>query len=470
MTGTEFPYRDFMQKELSLVVSRSYGPGRYDHEFEGRGVKYPEGWVRWTETENLAESVRLMSPARASRLDVGALITHHYPFDQAETAYGLVTGAGEPHLGVVLEYAGDTPLPSRPAFPAPTVSPGTRGCVLGVIGAGAFARAVLLPGLKRLPGVTLDTVVTRRGATAQQAAETFGFRAAETDPEAVFANPDINAVLVATRHDSHAGLAARALAAGKPVLVEKPLALNQEQLDQVIEAREGSSAFFQVGFNRRFAPMAMAARRHLEAAAGPRFVLARINAGALPDDSWIIDAAQGGGRVLGEVCHFVDLARYFVGHGIAEVSAQALGPDDVAATLHFTDGSLATIAYTTLGDTTAPKELFEGFAGGTVFRLDDFKTPGVPAPTPVAPATRASRPSSPPSSRRWRRAARRRWTRRKPSKPPVPPWPSTKRCKPAGAWPCDRLSGAGPTRSIGPMAIIAVMTPAIVMSPVPNAI
>ena len=384
MTGTEFPFREFMHKELSLVVSRSYGPGRYDADYEGRGVAYPPGYVRWTETENLAECLRLMSPLRTNRLDVAPLITHRFDFAMAEDAYALVTGRAEPHLGVVLAYSREPDAVARPSFPAPGVVAG-KSCVLGVIGAGAFARAVLLPELKKLDGVALHTVVTRNGATAEHAQTTFGFAAADTDAEAVFGNPDINAVLIATRHDSHAALTARALEAGKPVLVEKPLALGRAGINQVIAARNGSSAFFQVGFNRRFAPMAETLRRRLAIFPGSKFLILRVNAGAVPPGSWLNDQAEGGGRVLGEVCHFVDLARHLVGAAITSVQADAAAPstgatgatgtsDDLSAALRFNDGSLATIAYTALGDDSYGKERIEAFAGGTVVIIDNFRS------------------------------------------------------------------------------------------------
>ena len=383
-TGTAFPRREFMQKELSLVVSRSYGPGRYDEDFEGRGVKYPVGFVRWTETENLAECVRLMSPALSRRLDVARLISHRFPLDEAEKAYAVVTGAGEPPLGVVLTYGGQPADAAAagarapgPSFAAPAARP--AGCVLGVIGAGNFARTVLLPELKKLTGVRLHTVVTRRGASAEKSRQTFGFAHAGADAAAVLENPDINAVLIATRHDSHAELTARALEAGKAVLVEKPLGLDRQQINRVIEARNGSAAFFQVGFNRRFAPMAVTVRDRLRGTEGPKFVLLRVNAGPLPADHWAHAADEGGGRILGEVCHFVDLARFLIGAPIASVLAdtgEATGgiSDDVTLTLRFADGSLATVAYTALGDMAFGKERIEAYAGGAVFTIDDFRT------------------------------------------------------------------------------------------------
>jgi predicted dehydrogenase len=377
-TGTEFPYAAFMKKELALMVSRSYGPGRYDDDFEGRGIKYPAGWVRWTESENLRECVRLMSPALARRLDVGALISHRFPFAEAESAYRLVTGGGEPFLGVVLHYHGEAkPAAALRVFPAAKSAAGR--CVLGVIGAGSFARTVLLPELKRLPGVEMAAICTTRGQTAEHGQQAFGFARATTDVDAVLGDPAINAVLIATRHANHAELTARALAAGKSVLVEKPLALDRDQLAMVAAAREGSAAFFCVGFNRRFAPMTVKARAHLARHSGPKMLVLRVNAGSLPAESWVNAAEEGGGRILGEVCHFVDLARTLAGAPIASVQADAAavragGCDDLTVTLGFKDGSLATIVYTALGDSAFSKERFECFAGGTVAAIDNFLT------------------------------------------------------------------------------------------------
>ena len=378
LTGTEFPYREFMQKELSLVVSRSYGPGRYDPDYECRGVKYPEGWVRWTETENLGECTRLMSPSLERRLNVAALTTHTFALDDAEKAYDLVTNWAEPHLGVVLSYKEGGPG-EKTSFPAPAPGKAASGCVLGVIGAGSFARSVLLPELKKMNEVTLHTVATQRGASAEKTGDTFGFLHASADIDAVLKNPDINAVLVATRHDSHADLTARALQAGKSVLVEKPLALDREGINTVIEARNSSNGFFQVGFNRRFAPFSQMVRARLDNHDGTKFVLLRVNAGHIPAESWVHAADEGGGRILGEACHFVDLARYFVGSPIISVQADCAqvaggGCDDLNVAIRFADGSLATIVYTGLGDNIYSKELIEAYVGGSVVTIDNFQS------------------------------------------------------------------------------------------------
>lgn len=386
ITGTEFSYREFMKKELSVVVSRSYGPGRYDSDFEDRGMKYPEGFVRWTETRNLAEVARLMTRRTDRRLHVEQLITHRFPIEEAEQAYALVTEKTEPHLGVVLRYPTERPArPTRLRVPAHVSAPaGKQACVLGVIGAGSFARTVLLPRLRRMDTCRLHTIVTQRGISAEHSRDKFGFDNAATDEAEIFDHPDINAVLIATPHSSHAALAARALEAGKNVLVEKPLALSRDELNAVIEARNRSSAFFQVGFNRRFSPHAAIVRERLENSGGTRFLLIRVNAGALPPESWQSAPGEGHGRILGELCHFIDLARYLVGERIASVDARAAATDggpceDVAVTINFTDGSLATIAYTALGDGAYSKELVECYAGGTVATINDFRTMSVTA-------------------------------------------------------------------------------------------
>ena len=376
LTGTEFSYRDFMQKELSLVVSRSYGPGRYDADYEGKGVKYPPGFVRWTETANLGEVVRLMSPANPHRLDVAALITHRYDFDEAERAYAMIMAGEAPHLGVVLGYP-DSVSEALPRVSAPAARPSTDGCRLAVVGAGGFARTMLLPKLKGMAGVSLDTIVTTRGMSAAHSAESFGFAKATTDLEEVLRDPSIDALLIATPHSSHARLTAQALAAGKHVFVEKPLALSREELAEVAAARAESEAFFTVGFNRRFAPMIREAKAAIASTGKPKVLLFRVNAGALPDDAAINDAEEGGGRILGESCHFIDLARYLVGQPIVEVGAQAAqvaygACDDLAISLRFRDGSLATILYTSKGDPAYSKERFEIFAGGRVIAIDNF--------------------------------------------------------------------------------------------------
>ena len=381
MTGTDFSYRDFMQKELSLVVSRSYGPGRYDKDFEGRGLTYPAGFIPWTETRNLQETIRRMSRKRDHRLAVEPLISHRFPFAEANSAYDLVINHTEPHLGVVLNYEYEKPdHVSGLRIPIHVSRVKKKNtCVLGVIGAGAFARTVLLPQLSKHKACYLHTVVTKTGISSEHTKQKFNFEYASSSVKSVLENDEINAVLIATNHSNHASLTADALYAEKNVLVEKPLALNRDELNIVIEARNQSNAFFQVGFNRRFAPMVIKARKKLSTCGCPKILLLRINAGQLPKDSWQNMPEEGNGRILGELCHFVDLARCLVGSSISSVQAVPARVtrevcDDLTTILSFQDGSLATIAYTAKGDTSFSKELIECYAGGTVIVIDNFKT------------------------------------------------------------------------------------------------
>ncbi len=380
ITGTEFPYRLFMQKELNIVVSRSYGPGRYDRDFENRHMKYPAGYVRWTETENLREAARLMLPSISPRLDVTSLITHRFPFDKAEEAYDLVMNGTEPHLGVILQYEDHAARHEE----AHAVSLGalkkvaSGPCVIGAIGAGNFGKTMILPALKSDSRVRLDTLVTNRGVSSEGTGSRLGFSTASSDLADVLDKQEISAIVVTTPHSSHASLVTKALNAGKNVFVEKPLALSHEELEAVVEARGSSEAFFTVGFNRRFAPFVVEARKFLLAKPGHSMIFIRVNAGQLPPESWQRDAEEGQGRILGELCHFVDLAMDLVRSPLISVAAQAADAsrglcEDLTTTLRFADGSLATIVYTALGDSSFSKELIECYKGGSVCRIENFR-------------------------------------------------------------------------------------------------
>lgn len=380
ITGTDFPYRPFMQKELNIIVSRSYGPGRYDREFEHKHVKYPVGYVRWTETDNLREAGRLMSHSAFPRLNISSLITHRFPFAQSVEAYNLVLNGGEPHLGVVLKYDGtdEAPDASHSIVLNSRNRMASGRCVLGVIGAGAFGKVSLLPAFKSDSRVQLHTLVTSRGASAESSGSRLGFVVASTEIQDALQNPEISGLVVLSPHSTHASLVSKALAAGKHVFVEKPLALTHEELQSVADARNESGAFFMVGFNRRFAPYVAEVRQHLRSMSGRNMVQIRVNAGQLPPESWQRDTEEGQGRILGELCHFVDLAMDLVGEHLVSVSAQAAGAtrglcEDVDVTLRFADGSLANIFYTALGDTSVSKELIECFKSGTVCQIDNFR-------------------------------------------------------------------------------------------------
>jgi len=381
MSGTAFPYAEFMKKELSIIVSRSYGPGRYDQDYEERGIKYPIGFIRWTETENLAEIMRLLSPSSKNRLNLSPLITHHFNINQADDAYKMIIKKAVPHLAVILHYPETIDQIPTKISPSKIIS---NGCVLGVIGAGNFARSTLLPELKKISNISLNTIVTKSGASANFAQNNFGFETAATNEAAIMDNKEINAVLIATRHDSHAELTIHALSKGKAVLVEKPLGLTKEELSSVKEARENSNSFIQVGFNRRFAPLTKKICDILRELEGPRFMVFRINAGNSPPDNWIHNPEEGGGRIIGEMCHFIDLARHFSNSKLTAIQASSARnsnktSDDITANLQFENGSLATIAYTSLGDPGFPKERYEIFTGRNVILLNNFKNLSITA-------------------------------------------------------------------------------------------
>ncbi len=376
ISGTAFPYRAFMHKELNIVVARSYGPGRYDPAYERQGLAYPEGYVRWTETENLRTVVDLLADGR---LDVESLTTHRFPFAAAEEAYRLMAERREPHLGIVLEYEKrDLPQP-KALQPLPVRRRGPQPCTVGVIGAGQFARTIILPRLAKLPELQLKTVASARGLSAELARSRFGFAEAAGDADAVLNDPAISAVFVLSPHGTHAELAARALAMGKSVYVEKPLALNRSELVAVMQAAQDAPGILQAGFNRRFAPLTVELVSRLKMLPGRRQIVIRVNAGPADKSSWEAEAGQGGGRVLGEACHFVDLAQWLAGSPLVSVQAVAGGvggggtAEDFGAQLTFADGSLATLAYTTTGDRGYSKESIEVFCAGEVFRLEDFR-------------------------------------------------------------------------------------------------
>jgi predicted dehydrogenase/threonine dehydrogenase-like Zn-dependent dehydrogenase len=378
----EIPRKAYYEKELRVVVSRSYGPGRYDADYEERGRDYPIGYVRWTERRNLQAVLRAIA---TKRLDVKSLVTHRFPFGSAMDAYALITGERpEPHLGVLLTYHGTTRASSAPngAPPKPATT-SARGADVGIafVGTGSFATAVLLPAFKKAAGARLVRAVSGRGLSAHHAASKFGFEGVAASLDEVLEMPDVHAVVIATRHDSHAHLAAKALAAGRDVFLEKPAAVDEAQLAVLRSAVASSSARLVVGYNRRFAPFAVAAR---DAFAGRRSGLvmsARINAGRIAPGAWAVDSEEGGGRVVGEACHFVDLLSFWAGSPPTEESAHAIGPgggwdraDNLVIGLSFADGSVGSILYSAMGDPSVSKERYELMAEGKVAVIDNWRT------------------------------------------------------------------------------------------------
>lgn len=376
VAGLELRRDDFYTKELSFQVSCSYGPGRYDPLHEERGVDYPQAYVRWTEGRNFAAVLELMADGR---VDPRPLITQRVPIREAERAYAIV-GGGELSLGILLEYpdrggrlAADSRRVVLRAGP-----PSAGRCRIGCIGAGSFGTRVLLPAL-RAAGAEPEMIVSSGGVTAAVAGSAQGFRVAGTDPEEVFRSPDVDTVVVATRHDSHASFATRGLRAGKHVLVEKPLALTLEELDEVSAALEGSRGVLVVGFNRRFAPLVREMLGALAGRSGPVAAVITVNAGRIPAEHWTQDRASGGGRIVGEACHFIDLARCLAGSAIRSLEVTAAAPggrlaDDIAfLQLGFNDGSVAAVHYLANGHPRFPKERIEVFFDGKIVRIDNFR-------------------------------------------------------------------------------------------------
>jgi predicted dehydrogenase/threonine dehydrogenase-like Zn-dependent dehydrogenase len=372
--GMTLPRSSYYGKELELRLSRSYGPGRYDRAYEERGLDYPIGYVRWTEGRNLAAFVALLAEGRVT---VDDLITARIPVEQAADAYDqLVNGAASP-LGLVLTYAPlalddrESATPARRA----NVDSGSQPAV-GVIGAGSFSQRLLIPGL-RDAGFALSMVASASGLSAQAASERFGFAQAATPGEVLDAD-GLDVICIASRHGSHAEYASHALERGRAVFVEKPPALTAEQLEQLRDASRGG--VLQVGFNRRFAPLAIAMREHVISGEHPVELIYRIAAGRLADDHWLNDPDEGGGRLVGEGCHFVDFACWFMGglptHTSASVprsGRQLAFAQRFSITLTFPNESIATILY---GSESAPgvsKELVEAHSAGRSATLDDYK-------------------------------------------------------------------------------------------------
>ena len=380
--GLEVPRPPFYEKELELRLSRSYGPGRYDPSYEEYGHDYPIGYVRWTEQRNLAEFLRLVGQRL---VDVDSLTTHRFPVEDAVNAYALITGTQpatdtQRPIGVLLDY------PSEPQGPAsPTIEiadrPVPAGPVqLGLIGAGHFATRILLPALISDERVRLQSVCTASGLTAQQVATRFGFSEATSDVEALIDNPNVSAVVIATRHDSHAKLAVRAIRAGKVVFCEKPLATTWDDLEDVAAAFVNGGRSLVVGFNRRFSPLIAELNDTLPVDL-PRAILCRVNAGPLPHGHWLNDPVAGGGRIVGEFCHFLDLACHLADSVPQRVTAEKLGsepsgemPASVVVQVAFRNGSVASLQYLANGDPTVPKERIEVYAGGAIGLIDDFRS------------------------------------------------------------------------------------------------
>nr|WP_255670810.1 bi-domain-containing oxidoreductase [Cognatishimia sp. F0-27] len=391
VVGLELSRADFYEKELTFQVSCSYGPGRYDPAYEEQGQDYPRAFVRWTEQRNFEAILDMMA---SGALDLAPLITHRFEIAQGAQAMALLT-AEEPSMGILLDYPapadpgdlrarqvalGDTQTgaPSKaPSTPRSETTPGRAGRVT-FLGAGNYAGRVLIPAFKAA-GATLDTVVSSGGVSAAHFGTKFGFATASTDSDAAIADPQTDTIVIATRHDAHARQTLAALRAGKHVFCEKPLCLTLEEIGEIeAEARARPGQHLMVGFNRRFAPHVVRMKALLDTLKSPKTFVMTVNAGAIPADHWTQDRAVGGGRIIGEGCHFIDLLRHLAGAAITGHSAMALAEspalgDKASILLGFADGSVGTVHYLANGHKALPKERLEVFAGGRVLQLDNFR-------------------------------------------------------------------------------------------------
>ncbi len=384
------PREPFFDKELELVVSRAWGPGAFDPLYIEKGIDYPLAYGRWTAKRNLEEFLAQLSKGTVS---VKHLITHRFSIEQAAEAYKLILEGKEPYIGVLLTYPEATrAVKGSPKSKKVELKPHSEKAVeqkkgavgIGVIGAGLFATTTLLPVLKRQQGIRLKGIATTTGHSGRHAGGKFGFEYCTTDYKELLADPEIDLIIALTRHSSHAHFVAEALCAGKHVYVEKPLAIDHEQLQSVVEAytettQEGSPILF-VGFNRRFSPFTKWLKGRFGGVAEPLAVHCTVNAGVVPADHWVHDPVQGGGRIVGEVCHFVDLVQFLAGSVPVRVYAETLESkaykpsDNVVITLKMANGAVGSIAYVAGGDKSFPRERVEIFGGGAVGLIDNFRS------------------------------------------------------------------------------------------------
>jgi predicted dehydrogenase len=377
----DLPRDVYYKKELDLRLSMSYGPGRYDAEYEERGNDYPFAYVRWTEQRNMQTILELIA---SGSLDIGSLITHRFPFEKALETYDMILAGKEPFLGIILEYdepddQGKIVLKESTTDPAGKVG-------LGVIGAGNFAKGVLLPRFKKMSQVGLKGIVTARGMSAKDVGSQFGFGYCADENSTLYNDEKINTILIATRHNLHGNEVKNALAAGKHVFVEKPLCLNAAELQDIVriytdKAEQKNAPVIMVGFNRRFSPFIQKIKGVLDSKVTPIVASYRINAGFIPKDSWVQDIDEGGGRIVGEVCHFVDLLKYLVAAPVRTVHASSVQSrdqtvtdrDSVSITLTYDDGSLANILYHAFGNADYPKEVLEIAVDNKTIVMNDFR-------------------------------------------------------------------------------------------------
>jgi polar amino acid transport system substrate-binding protein len=374
--GLNIPRKPYYDRELTFRISMSYGPGRYDREYEERGHDYPFGYVRWTEARNIEAFLEMVA---AGRVKLEPLITHRFNIDEGDRAYQLIT-SDEPYLGVLLQYDITRELESRIQLPSTSKRAAAAPAVrIGLIGAGDYAKSMLLPNFKA-GAAEFQSIATASGVTARAVGEQYGFRFCVSGADEVINDPEVNLVVIATRPGSHGDLTRRALESGKHVFVEKPLAVNDQELEDVLNAAAAAGELM-VGFNRRFSPSARAAQEFIKGRQTPLSISYRVNAGRMSPNHWVQDPSEGG-RIIGEVCHFVDFVHFLTGslttrvfaESIASSNAEVTDEDSVFITLRLADGSHASIAYLAEGDKALPKERIEIFGGGRSFVIDDFRS------------------------------------------------------------------------------------------------
>ena len=386
--GMTIPRKVYYEKEIDFRISCSYGPGRYDTLYEEKGQDYPYAYVRWTEQRNMQAFLQLLE---SKSIDVQPIISHRFPIADAVKAYDVITGkTGEPFLGVLMSYPGELDtsrkIELRPAAPVISQPGGAdAGINLGVLGGGNFANATLLPALKKVPEINMTGIVSGSGLSARTTADRFGFSYCSTEFQQLLDDKAVNLITILTRHSLHARQVNAALQAGKHVFVEKPLCLNEVELQEIVEtyrdvAAKGKAPLLMVGFNRRFAPFIVELKERLKQLQEPLMLNYRVNAGLIPPDHWTQDNEQGGGRLRGEGCHFIDLLFHLAGSKPRAVRTTALpdsgryAQDNFVVTMEFENGSVGTVTYVANGDKNFSKEFLEVFGAGMSARMDDYRS------------------------------------------------------------------------------------------------